>query len=165
MILPIRTSHRFDVETRVGIGRRLSENGVRTPAGHDGTIDSWDEPYSSPNDEPIHPRPQVLVHPKRDLRLPFGKLAVCYVCELENHHVFLFRKLFLWPCSIAGLGSSMGNPGIRRVLQKGMAIIVLFDQLEYVSYGISAWWFGTMEFYGFPFSNIFQRGRYTTNQI
>jgi hypothetical protein len=59
----------------------------------------------------------------------------------------------------------MGNPGIRRVLKKSMAIIVLFDQLEYVSYGISAWWFGTMEFYDFPFSSIFQRGRYTTNQI
>ena len=51
----------------------------------------------------------------------------------------------------------MGNPGIRRVLKKGMAIIVLLDQVEYVSYGISAW-FGTMEFYGFPFSNIFSEG-------
>ena len=39
---------------------------------------------------------------------------------------------------------------------------------------MSGWWFGTMEFYDFPYIenviiptdfHIFQRGRYTTNQI
>jgi hypothetical protein len=39
---------------------------------------------------------------------------------------------------------------------------------------ITGWWFGTMEFYDFPYIgnfiiptdfHIFQRGRYTTNQI
>ena len=68
------------------------------------------------------------------------------------------------PCTRSGLPRWANRTQSRRGYSSHFSITLL-----------SAWWFGTMEFYDFPYignnnntnwrTHIFQRGRYTTNQL